>query len=90
MLVVSWVLPLSVRDLLLGWRCTFCAMDKQRVWNAGSLCIFWTLWNTRNNIVFKDEFFVYTKVQVSFCTSLLGGDQVFFANDSLSLVLFFD
>lgn len=52
---VSWGLPLQ-SGIFLGWRCTFCAMDKQRVWNAGSLCIFWTLWNTRNNIVFKDEF----------------------------------
>ena len=34
---VSWVLPTSVRDPLLGWKGSFLAKDKRRVWSAGPL-----------------------------------------------------
>ena len=70
---VSWVLFASVKDSLWGWKGSFLAKDKRRVWNAGPLCIFWTVWKAMNGIVFIDEGFVYTVVKVSFCTSFLVG-----------------
>ena len=42
-------------DSLSGWKGTFLAKEKRRVWNEGPLCIFWTVWKTRNGIVFRDE-----------------------------------
>ena len=39
---VSWVIPSSVRDTLLGWRGSFVTKGK-RVWTAGPLCIFWAV-----------------------------------------------
>ena len=37
---VSWVLLASVRDSLLGWKGSFLAKDRRKVWKAGPLCIF--------------------------------------------------
>ena len=52
---VSWIFSASLKDFLLGWKGTFLAKDKRRVWDAGLLCIFWTIWKTKNGIVFRDE-----------------------------------
>ena len=52
---VSWVLPASVRDSLLGWKGSLLAKDRRKVWKAGPLYIFWSVWKARNGIVFRDE-----------------------------------
>ena len=52
---VSWIFSALLKDSLLGWKGTFLAKDKRRVWIAGLLCIFWTIWKTKNDIVFRDE-----------------------------------
>lgn len=56
---VFWVLPMSVKDTLLGWKGSFLDKDTRRIWKAGSLCIFWTVWKARNDIVFRDEVCLY-------------------------------
>ena len=50
---VSWILSASVKDSLLGWKGTFIAKEKGKVWNASPSCIFWTLTKTRNGIIFR-------------------------------------
>ena len=52
---VSWVLPASVSDSLLGWKGSLLVKDRRKVWKAGPLCIFWSVWKARNGIVFRDE-----------------------------------
>ena len=54
---VSWVISSSVWDTLLGWRGSYVFEDKRRAWTAGLLCIFWAVWKSRNDIVFKNEAF---------------------------------
>ena len=54
-------MPVLVRDSLLGWKGSFLAKDKRRIWKLGggacgvALCIFWTVWKAINGIVFRDE-----------------------------------
>ena len=54
---VTWVLPFSVRDTLIGW-CGFNLGKKRRkVWKAAPLCPFWAVWKERNRIAFDLKLF---------------------------------
>ena len=63
---VSLVLPSSVRDTLLSWRCSFATKERRRAWKVGPLCIFWVIWKTRNNIIFRNEELSLQKIKFSF------------------------
>ena len=52
---VSWVLPSSVRETLLGWHGLFVGKKHMKVWRAGPLCLFWIIWKARTRIAFKGE-----------------------------------
>ena len=56
---VSWVLPASVRDSLLGWEGSLLAKDRRKVWKASPLCIFTSVWKARNGIVLGMRFSLY-------------------------------
>ena len=47
------MLPLLVRETLLGWHGWFVAKERKKVWKAGPLCLFWM--KTRNKIAFEGE-----------------------------------
>ena len=51
---VSWVLPLSVKETLLGWNGSFVGKKHQKAWKAAPLCLFWTVWKERNKIAFEN------------------------------------
>ena len=40
---MQWVLPASVKMMLLGWNGSFVGKKRKEVWRAGPLCIFWTV-----------------------------------------------
>ena len=52
--LVLWVFPSSVRQTLEGWRRSFVGKKRKEVRKVESLCLFWTFWKARNNIVFED------------------------------------
>ena len=62
---VLWVLPLSVKEVLLGWHGSFLGKKRRKVGRAAPLCLFWTVWKERNRIVFKNEEF--SKGEIFFC-----------------------
>ena len=37
---VSWVFPLSVKEILLSWKCSFMGKRRKKAWMAVPLCIF--------------------------------------------------
>ncbi|RVW75063.1 hypothetical protein CK203_056012 [Vitis vinifera] len=45
---VMWVLPSSVKEILLGWYGVFVGKKRVKVWGAAPLCLFWTVWKERN------------------------------------------
>ena len=67
---VSWVLPSSVRETLLSWHGSFVGKKHKRVWRVASLYIFWTIWKTRNRLVFKDDVFSVQRLKYSFVLSI--------------------
>ena len=60
----------SVRETLLGWTGSFVGKKHKIVWRAGPLCIFWTVWKTRNRIAFEDEVLSFQRLKNSFLNLL--------------------
>ena len=87
---VSWVLPTFVRDSLLGWKGSFLAKDRRKVWKAGPLCIFWLVWKARNGSVLRDEVLSIQRLKSSFEHLFWSETKVYFVDGPMSLVHFFD
>ncbi|RVW93915.1 putative mitochondrial protein [Vitis vinifera] len=67
---VTWVLPFSVRDTVIGW-CGFNLGKKRRkVWKAAPLCLFWAVWKERNRIAFDNEEFSIHRLKNYFVCNL--------------------
>ena len=67
---VNWVLPLSVRDTLLGWRGFNMGKKRRKVWKATPLCLFWAIWKERNRIAFENEELLIHRLKNSFVCNL--------------------
>ena len=52
---VSWVVLSSIKATLLGCHDSFVGRKWKKVWDAASLCFFWTLWKERNKKAFDNE-----------------------------------
>ena len=52
---VSWVLPYSIREALLGWLGPCVGKERRKVWRAAPLCLFWIVWKERNSRAFENE-----------------------------------
>ena len=52
---VSWVLPLSVREILLGWHDFFVGKKCKKVWKVAHLWFFWIVWKERNILAFDNK-----------------------------------
>ena len=67
---VNWVLPLTVRDTLIGWSASFVDKKRGKAWRAAPLCLFWTVWKERNVIVFDYEVLSIQRMKNSFVCNL--------------------
>ena len=54
---VTWVLPFSVRDTLIGWRGFNLGKKSRKVWKTAPLCLFWAVWKERSRIAFDLKLF---------------------------------
>ncbi|RVW47359.1 Ribosome maturation factor RimM [Vitis vinifera] len=61
-----WVLPATVKEMLLGWNGTFVGKKSKGVWKASPLCLFWTVWKTRNKVAFEEEELSIQRLKSSF------------------------
>ena len=52
---VLWVLPYSVKEVLLGWLGFCVGKKRKKVWFLVPLCLFWIVWMKRNGRVFENE-----------------------------------
>ena len=52
---VSWVLPSSIREALLGWFRPCVEKERKKVWFSAPLCLFWIVWKEKNNRAFENE-----------------------------------
>ena len=63
---VTWVLPYSARDTLLGWHGSFVGKKHRKAWRATPLCLFWSVWKERNMIAFENEDLLVQRLKYSF------------------------
>ena len=87
---VSWILAAIVKDFLLGWKGIFLPKEKRGVWNAGPLCILWTVWKTRNGIVFREEVLSIQRLKSLFVHLFWSETKVSIVEGCMTLVHFID
>ncbi|KAJ9693543.1 hypothetical protein PVL29_009476 [Vitis rotundifolia] len=64
---VTWVLPCSVRETLLGWYGSFVGKKSaEKAWKLALLCLFWAVWKEINRIAFNNEEFSVHRLKYSF------------------------
>ena len=63
---VQWVLPATVKEMLLGWNGSFVGKKRKGVWRASPLCLFWMVWKARNKIAFEEEALSIQRLKYSF------------------------
>ena len=84
------MLPTTVKATLLGWDGSFVGKKKKEVWKTGPLCIFWTVWKTRNKIAFKDDVLSVQRLKSSFIFFLWSKTKLFIKDGPSTLVGFID
>ena len=67
---VSWVFPLFVKETLLSWQGSFVGKRRKKAWMAAPLCIFWTLWQERNRLVFEGVDISINRIKSTFLSNL--------------------
>ncbi|RVW12625.1 putative ribonuclease H protein [Vitis vinifera] len=87
---VSWVMPCSVRETLLGWQTSSVGKKHRKVWRAAPLHIFWTVWKARNRLAFKDDVISIQRLKYSFLCSLWSEAKLFIVECPQTLVNFID
>ena len=79
-----------VQEMLLSWKSAFVGKRRKKVWQAAPSCLFWTVWKTRNRIVFKDDFFSIQKLKYLFLFLLWLETKLSIENGPLTLSGFID
>ena len=74
---VMWVLPDSVRNLLLEWKMKGMGKKRSVVWKMAPICLFWCIWGERNRRTFLEEEMSNTSLRKLFLRSLLEWSQQF-------------
>ena len=74
---VVWVLPDSVRNLLLEWKMKGMGKKRSVVWKMAPICLFWCIWGERNRRTFLEEEMTNTSLRKLFLRSLLEWSQQF-------------
>ena len=87
---VSWVPSLSIREALLGWHSSFLGKKWRKVWRAGPLCLFWTVWKVRNRIAFNGDELSILSLKCSFVCLLWSETKLFINDVYLTLFSFLD
>ena len=82
--------PSSVRETLLGWTGSFEGKKHKLIWRAAPLCIFWTVWKTKNRIAFEDEELSIQRLKTSFLNSLRSKTNLFIKDGLSTFVEFID
>lgn len=51
---IQWIPPNTVVNLLLWWKSSNLKKDRKLIWEVIPAAILWTIWNTRNALVFEN------------------------------------
>ena len=64
---IVWVLPCTVREMLIGWQGSLVRKKHKKIWMAAPLCLFWIVWRERNRTIFDDETPSVQRMKSFFC-----------------------
>ena len=53
-ILMGWVCPYLVKELLMGWVWLPLKKKEAKVWRVAPLCLLWAIWIERNKVVFED------------------------------------
>ena len=87
---VQWVMPISVKDVLLSWQGSFVGKKRKKAWRATPLCLFWTLWKERNWRAYEDLELIGHAILCSFIYMFLQWVRIHLGSSTLSLFDFID
>ena len=87
---VSWVIAGTVKDAILSWKGFLVGNKRRKVWPASPLCLFWTMWNVRNRIVFEDEACALQRMKTSLVLLLWSETKLFIGDGPSNLAGFID
>ena len=79
-----------IQEMLLSWKRDFVDKKRKKVWQAAPSCLFWTVWKTRNRIVFKDDFLSIQKLKYLFLFFLWLETKLSIENGPSTLAGFID
>ena len=79
-----------MKDNLLSWGSFRVGKKQRKVWQAGSSCLFWTIWKTRNKIAFTDDVLSIQKLKTSFVLHLWSETKLSIEDGPSTLVTFID
>ena len=84
---ISWVLPRSVADTLLGWW-NWPGKHLSSIWNLAPLCLMWCLWREWNRRTFEDMDSSDAQLLASFSGSLFDWSRTWGLTSSDFLPMF--
>ena len=82
--------PSSGKETLLEWRKSFVGKKRKVVWQADSLCFFWSVWKARNRIAFEDNVLSIQRLKASFVYLLWSKTKLFIKSGHSILIDFID
>ena len=80
--------PLTVCQFLFTWQSASVGKKGKSVWLAAPLCLFWTLWNERNRVAFKNETPSVHRMEFTFLFTLWSWAKLYSVVNLNSLVEF--
>ncbi|RVX03908.1 putative ribonuclease H protein [Vitis vinifera] len=87
---VSWVLPSSIREALLGWLGPCVGKERRKVWRAAPLCLFWIVWKERNSRAFENVDHTFQGCKSVLLCNLWAWSRGLFVSGPTSVVDFVD
>ena len=51
----SWVVSDSIIHMLLSWQGVPVGKKRKNIWNVAPVCLFWTIWHSRNMLVSENR-----------------------------------
>ena len=61
---------------------------RKKIWLAAPLCLFWTLWPSRNRLVFENEVSFVQRIKANFVSNLWTWDNLYSVDNTHSVLDF--
>ena len=77
-----------VIQTLLSWQGASVGKKRKSIWLAALLCLFWTVWQNRNKVVFENRAILDQRTKVIFLSKLWSLENIHSVDNTNSLVDF--